>query len=122
MSRGGLMGRVVAVMAGAAVLALQVWLTLFAQVVLAYEAAVLVVVLLGLGLRGWARSRRRGQRADAARWPDARGIPVPQPAPLVGGPVLPPVDAGTGAPPVPTQVADRRDPLDDLLGRRRPVA
>jgi type IV secretory pathway VirB6-like protein len=43
------MGRVVAVVAGAAVLALQIWLTLYAQVVLAYEAAVLVVVLLGLG-------------------------------------------------------------------------
>ncbi len=114
------MGRVVAVVAGAAVLALQIWLTLYAQVVLAYEAAVLVVLLLGLGLRGWARSRRRGQRADAARWPDAHGIPVPQPTMLVGGPVLPPVDAGTGAPPVPTQVEDRGDPLDELLRRRRP--
>jgi hypothetical protein len=31
MSRGGLMGRVVAVVAGAAVLALQIWLTLYAH-------------------------------------------------------------------------------------------
>lgn len=114
------MGRVVAVLAGVAVLALQVWLTLYAQAVLAYEAAVLVVALIGLALRGYVRSRRRRQRADAARWPDADGIPVPQPTVLVGGPVLPPVDAGVGAPPVPTQVEDRGDPLDDLLGRRRP--
>ncbi|HYQ74021.1 hypothetical protein [Cellulomonas sp.] len=114
------MGRVAVVLAGVAVLALQVWLTLYAQVVLAYEAAVIAVVLVGIGLRGYARSRRRRQRADAARWPDADGIPVPQPTLLVGGPVLPPVDAGLGAPPVPTQVEDRGDPLDDLLGRRRP--
>src|SRR6478735_4669271 len=75
------MGRVAVVLAGVAVLALQVWLTLYAQVVLAYEAAVIAVVLVGIGLRGYARSRRRRQRADAARWPDADGIPVPQPTP-----------------------------------------
>lgn len=116
------MGRVVVVLAGVAVLALQVWLTLYAQVVLAYEAAVLAVLLVGVGLRGYARSRRRRQRADvdAGRWPDADGIPVPQPTMLVGGPVLPPVDAGIGAPPVAAQVEDRGDPLDGLLGRRRP--
>lgn len=114
------MGRVVVVLAGVAVLALQVWLTLYAQVVLAYEAAVLAAVLVGIGLRGYARSRRRRQRADQGRWPDADGIPVPQQTVLLGGPVLPPVDAGLAAPAVPTQVEDRGDPLDDLLGRRRP--
>src|SRR6478609_11086766 len=101
------MGRVAVVLAGVAVLALQVWLTLYAQVVLAYEAAVIAVVLVGIGLRGYARSRRRRPRADAARWPDADGIPVPQPTLLVAGPVLPPVDAGLRAPPLPTQVEDR---------------
>ncbi|WP_431837806.1 hypothetical protein [Cellulomonas sp. Y8] len=113
------MGRVAVVLAGVAVLALQVWLTLYAQVVLAYEAAVLAAVLVGVALRASVRARRR-HRADAARWPDAHGIPVPQPTVLVGGPVLPPVDAGLASPPVPTQVEDRADPLDDLLGRGRP--
>ncbi|WP_147796111.1 hypothetical protein [Cellulomonas sp. Y8] len=114
------MGRVAVVLAGVAVLALQVWLTLYAQVVLAYEAAVLAAVLVGVALRASVRARRRRHPADAARWPDADGIAVAQPTVLVGGPVLPPVDAGLGSPPVPTQVEDRGDPVDDLLGRRRP--
>lgn len=114
------MGRVAVVLAGVAVLALQVWLTLYAQVVLAYEAAVLAALLVGVALRATVRGRRRRHPAAAARWPDADGIAVPQPTLLVGGPVLPPVDAGLGSAPVPTQVEDRGDPLDDLLGRRRP--
>ncbi|GIG35702.1 hypothetical protein Cpa01nite_10830 [Cellulomonas pakistanensis] len=115
------MGRVVAVLIGVAVLVLQVWLTLYAQVVLAYEAALVLVAMLGIGLRAFARSRRRAQRVDGARWPAADGIPVPQPTVLLGGPVLPSVDVGSGLPPVAAQVHDRvRD--DPLGGRRaRPV-
>lgn len=110
------MGRVVAALAGVAVLVLQVWITLYAQVVLAYEAALVLVVLLGMGLRAVARSRRRA-RIDAARWPAADGVPVPQTSVLYGGPVLPSVDFGTGGEPVAAQVDDR---ADDPLRTRRP--
>lgn len=114
------MRRVTVALGGAAVVALQVWLTLYAQVVLAWEASLVLVALLGVGLRAYARHRRAAQRSARTRWPDARGIPVPQPAPLVGGPVLPPVDAGTGAGPVAALLDDRGDPLDDPFGARSP--
>jgi hypothetical protein len=114
------MGRVIAVLAGVAVLALQIWITLYAQVVLAYEAALVLVLLLGIGLRAFARSRRRTQRIDGARWPGADGVPVPQTTVLYGGPVLPSVDFGTGSAPVAAQIDDRAG-SGDALRRPRPL-
>lgn len=91
-------------------LAAQVWVVVYAEDLLRYEAVLLVVagiVLVGFNV---VRTRRRGTTVAKTLSPDAPYFEAFQDD-LLGRTFS---DAGTTPPPAPTLVDDRGDPLDDF--------